>query len=61
MTEADLDAAFARVFATPDGIALLAELSRRGWRNMPILQVNERVDRMRARWAQGEGVIPRSA
>jgi hypothetical protein len=49
----DRDAVFARVFATPDGAALIADLEARGRQAIQLGEIKRRVARARAGWATG--------
>lgn len=53
MDEAERDALYAKVFASPDGSALLADHRERGHFVIRLNEIAERLMRARARWATG--------
>lgn len=53
MTDAERDALFARVFATPAGAALIADMAARDFRSLTLAEVEARLARARRRWATG--------
>lgn len=59
MTEVEVDSAFARVFATPEGRRLLTEVIADDVDVIDLAEVRDRVKRMRARWATGGEPSPK--
>ena len=54
MTEVQRDALYGRVFATPAGAELLADLRKRSHLGIVISDIERRVERQRERWAGKE-------
>jgi len=50
-----LDAAFARVWATPQGRVLLTALKEAKWKTIDLQEIEERIQRARKQWATGNG------
>jgi hypothetical protein len=53
LTDAERDALFARLFATPDGHRLLEELRCRGAPEITLAEIEARLARARRRWTTG--------